>query len=595
MRLAAHVWAVCLLAISLRHCSLSDDSPDIGTSSSAEQEEEPTYLAEVEETSAPSLLEFETEIASLRSQLGLLEDEKRSLLEEQDSLRTSTERREAELTEESSQLREQIIALTAERDSLMKTREDLLLERDGLLERVSELSALADSLRASLAAQNQSPDHLARLRDQLRSLMDSVRLSEYGEKFRRFFSHVLNGVSTYVNLSAIENFSVKTLAYIEEVLMPQVLELLLLALRLSIQTWRVVLVFLDEQWVAFQRLVSSLLHRSWLIAQPHYDKYLREHMTRLASSRRKLHEAVYVKYLAPHVDVYIIPVVEIMSRKYHYMMYHLAATYYNEDIPRKLYFDFLRLMERLRINVDMVSMELTKNPVIHGVFGSSAFDFSRYFVYSLLVITLISFRSPILWCCRIVILILLLPFKVAFRVVLSILRIVFPFLGRAYRLPSPRGMPRDNQGRRRLQSRTREAAVQRASIGTPSSVGVEAESGGRPLESSGRGQSRVLCLSNMVSIEELRNDTVYNELIEDVRHEAGLYGTVREVRVPRPHPHLTYKEDANVRNGIGRVFVHFYELKGAVRAKAALDGRKYDSRMLKVNYFPEELFQMKVI
>ena len=50
-----------------------------------------------------------------------------------------------------------------------------------------------------------------------------------------------------------------------------------------------------------------------------------------------------------------------------------------------------------------------------------------------------------------------------------------------------------------------------------------------------------------------------------------------------------------MRNGIGRVFVHFYELKGAVRAKAALDGRKYDSRMLKVNYFPEELFQMKVI
>ena len=74
-----------------------------------------------------------------------------------------------------------------------------------------------------------------------------------------------------------------------------------------------------------------------------------------------------------------------------------------------------------------------------------------------------------------------------------------------------------------------------------------------------------------------------------------LLGTVREVRIPRPHPRLTYKEDANVKNGIGKVFVHYFELRASLRAKAALDGRKYENRTLKAAFFPEQTFLLKVI
>jgi splicing factor U2AF subunit len=98
----------------------------------------------------------------------------------------------------------------------------------------------------------------------------------------------------------------------------------------------------------------------------------------------------------------------------------------------------------------------------------------------------------------------------------------------------------------------------------------------------------------MVSIEDLKDDALYDELYDDVSHEVGLYGTVREVRIPRPHPRLTYSEDSAVKNGIGLVFVHFFEPKAAARAKAALHGRKYDSRVLAAAFFSEDLFLAKV-
>lgn len=46
--------------------------------------------------------------------------------------------------------------------------------------------------------------------------------------------------------------------------------------------------------------------------------------------------------------------------------------------------------------------------------------------------------------------------------------------------------------------------------------------------------TNALQLSNMISPEDLRDDELYNELVEDVSDECNSHGTVRSIVIPRP-------------------------------------------------------------
>lgn len=46
--------------------------------------------------------------------------------------------------------------------------------------------------------------------------------------------------------------------------------------------------------------------------------------------------------------------------------------------------------------------------------------------------------------------------------------------------------------------------------------------------------TEVLCLLNMVMLEELLDDEDYEEILEDIRKECSKYGTVRSIEIPRP-------------------------------------------------------------
>ena len=372
-----------------------------------------SHMAASFETEAPSHPDADPlEAATLRMLVESLEGEKRSMLATQESMRASAEQREAELVEESKQLRDQVRALTNERDRLKLAHDEILVQRDELIEKLSqadrdlvELSALVETLRVSKTALEESHDFLARLRDHLDRLSGSLRMNEMWGAIRSFSFSLMDATTAKLNVSAVESSFNGALSYLEEVALPKALAISSMALRLGVQSWSVTLVFISDQWLALERVTSSIIRSAWQVIQPHYDKYLREHTTMFTGSMHRL----YNEHFASHINVMVIPIIDIISRKYHYFMYHLAAAYYNEDLPRKLYFDSLSLLERLRINVDIVAMELTKTPIIHVVFGSSAFDFSRYFVYSLLMILILAFRSPIVWSIQMLLLVFFFP------------------------------------------------------------------------------------------------------------------------------------------------------------------------------------------
>jgi len=46
--------------------------------------------------------------------------------------------------------------------------------------------------------------------------------------------------------------------------------------------------------------------------------------------------------------------------------------------------------------------------------------------------------------------------------------------------------------------------------------------------------TEVLCLLNMVTPEELKDEEEYDEILDDIRQECNKYGRVRSIEIPRP-------------------------------------------------------------
>ncbi|KAJ9156878.1 U2 snRNP auxiliary factor large subunit, partial [Coniochaeta hoffmannii] len=98
--------------------------------------------------------------------------------------------------------------------------------------------------------------------------------------------------------------------------------------------------------------------------------------------------------------------------------------------------------------------------------------------------------------------------------------------------------------------------------------------------------SRVLQLLNMVTPEELMDNDDYEEIKEDVQEECSKYGTILEVKIPRP------SGPSRSSAGVGKIFVKYDSPEGAQKALRALAGRKFADRTVVTTFFPEENFDV---
>jgi splicing factor U2AF 65 kDa subunit len=81
--------------------------------------------------------------------------------------------------------------------------------------------------------------------------------------------------------------------------------------------------------------------------------------------------------------------------------------------------------------------------------------------------------------------------------------------------------------------------VQRASVGAKNAtVGQIAPVQIQVPGLSGVGASgpatEVLCLLNMVTADELKDEEEYDDILEDIKEECNKYGVVRSIEIPRP-------------------------------------------------------------
>lgn len=104
--------------------------------------------------------------------------------------------------------------------------------------------------------------------------------------------------------------------------------------------------------------------------------------------------------------------------------------------------------------------------------------------------------------------------------------------------------------------------------------------------------TRVVRLSNMTTDEELRDDELYQDLVEDIRDECSNHGKVVSVNIPRGSKasnNFTESDD-----GVGYVFVEFESIEDASKGYAALKGRKFNKQLIGITYYPIDLYFQKV-
>lgn len=98
----------------------------------------------------------------------------------------------------------------------------------------------------------------------------------------------------------------------------------------------------------------------------------------------------------------------------------------------------------------------------------------------------------------------------------------------------------------------------------------------------------VIRLSNMTTDEDLTDDTLFNELVEDVSDECNSYGQVKSIVIPRGG------NSAKELEGKGQIFVHFADTDSAQRSLKAVAGRRFNGRIVLAAFYPEDLYSQKV-
>ncbi|CAL9238020.1 unnamed protein product [Arabidopsis halleri] len=96
--------------------------------------------------------------------------------------------------------------------------------------------------------------------------------------------------------------------------------------------------------------------------------------------------------------------------------------------------------------------------------------------------------------------------------------------------------------------------------------------------------TKIVCLSQVIKADDLRDDEEYVDIMEDMREEGGRYGNLVTVVIPRPNP------DHGPTPGVGKVFFEYADVDGSSKARSGMNGRKCGGNQAVAVYYPEDKY-----
>ncbi|XP_024024050.1 splicing factor U2af large subunit B isoform X1 [Morus notabilis] len=96
--------------------------------------------------------------------------------------------------------------------------------------------------------------------------------------------------------------------------------------------------------------------------------------------------------------------------------------------------------------------------------------------------------------------------------------------------------------------------------------------------------TKILCLTEAISSDQLKDDEEYEEIVEDMREECGKFGSVVNVIIPRPD------QNGETISGVGKVFLEYADAVGCANARNVLNGRKFGGNIVHAVFYPEDRY-----
>ncbi|KFK30288.1 hypothetical protein AALP_AA7G242100, partial [Arabis alpina] len=98
------------------------------------------------------------------------------------------------------------------------------------------------------------------------------------------------------------------------------------------------------------------------------------------------------------------------------------------------------------------------------------------------------------------------------------------------------------------------------------------------------GATTVVCLTQVVAEDELRDDEMFEVIMEDMRQEGLKFGALTNVVIPRPSP---TREPVP---GLGKVFLKYADIESSLGAIMGMKGRKFSGNEVVAVFYPEDKF-----
>jgi splicing factor U2AF subunit len=97
----------------------------------------------------------------------------------------------------------------------------------------------------------------------------------------------------------------------------------------------------------------------------------------------------------------------------------------------------------------------------------------------------------------------------------------------------------------------------------------------------------VVRLAKVLSLDQLQDDQVYQQVLDELTQEARKFGDLLKVVLPRPAGHGAAHP---VASEDGKVFLEYACLEDSIQCRIRLDGQWFDGTKIIAGYFPEDKF-----
>lgn len=106
--------------------------------------------------------------------------------------------------------------------------------------------------------------------------------------------------------------------------------------------------------------------------------------------------------------------------------------------------------------------------------------------------------------------------------------------------------------------------------------------------------SPIVCLSNILSEDDLKDPNLYNELYEDIKFELEKFGPIKTMIMPKHEDISGSGPNSSSKNysasSLGKVYIEFNDISAAFAAYNMMNDKVFNSKSLDIQFYDKEAF-----